>query len=146
MRSEKMNKSAGVGKTLGRAGNGRAGWLLSFLLHKEREKDSGCWEVGQAAGSSKRLLLCYGDREQLLSIKREECMKRERLKLLEPVYVRGSRQDGRWRKLFAGNAEISEGLKVQRRGTGNNPHLVLYGLVPLWHRSRYLTGLTIIPK
>lgn len=54
--------------------------------------------------------------------------------------------NGRRRKLFAGNAEISEGLKVQRRVTGNKPHLVLYGLVPLWHRNRYLPGFTIVPK
>lgn len=54
-------------------------------LHKEREENSGCWEVGQAAGSNKRLLLYYENGEQLLSIKREECMKRGRLQLLEPV-------------------------------------------------------------
>lgn len=42
--------------------------------------------------------------------------------------------------------EASEGLKVQRRGTDNNPCLVLYGLVPPRHRSRYLTGLTIVQK
>lgn len=56
----------------------------SCYTRKGRE-DSGCWEVGQAAGSSKRLFLCYRDGEGLLLTKREECMKRERLKLLEPV-------------------------------------------------------------
>lgn len=60
----------------------------------------------------------------------------------------GRKEQTRWKvkEVFAGNAEISEGLKVLRRGAGNNPHLALYGLVPLWQRSRYLTGLTIVPK
>lgn len=41
------------------------------LLQKEREEDRGWREVGQAEGSSKRLFICHGDGDRVLSIKRE---------------------------------------------------------------------------